>query len=125
MLAHLPLKFLLIALPLMAAHTLLVLAPLRPHALVLLKLLALPQITVITLLTHAMLIQLLLRIVMTAMVLALLIFQLIALKQLLQAVPSIQLLLAHALKVLLPKVVVLLPALLLQKLILAPIFALV
>jgi len=124
MLAHFTLKLLLIALPLKAAYSLLVLAPLRPHVLLLHQLIALMQITVFILLPYAVLIQMLILFVVMK-VHVLILFQFIALKQILQDVPSIQLLLAHALKVLLPKVVVPLPALLLQLFKFALVFALV
>ena len=124
MLAHFILKLLLIALPLKAAYSLLVLAPLRPHVLLLHQLIALMQITVFILLPYAVLIQMLILFVVMK-VHVLILFQFIALKQILQDVPSIQLLLAHALKVLLPKVVVPLPALLLQLFKFALVFALV
>jgi len=123
MLAHFTLKLLLIALPLMAAHSLLELAPFPPHALLLLKLNALMPITALTLLPHALKIPQLLRFAATQ-VLVLILFHLTALKQLPQTVSSIQLLLAHALLVLLPQLVAPLPALLLPLLTLAPAFAL-
>lgn len=59
MLAHLTVKVKLIALPIKAVHSLIILALLKPLALPLLKLIARMQITALTMLIHAFLNQVL------------------------------------------------------------------